>query len=276
MKTRALFFPFDLFGSGGTRQGAELLADAFQEMLADNRRERTPTRARAYTNKVRFEEFSFETLSAYTTWHEDARQAVHEVWQDGDFLLWITGNHLGVLPLVRRTGHTAAGTWSFSSTPIWTFTILAIARRSCRTATFCCTPKGRLPGIINVGHRELLLRPEYIRRFYQADFPPANWRSIRPPPWPRCGKRVRRPIAVFVDIDCDVFDPAYFPGAAHPLPFGINPHLLLRFLDAIWSDKLAGLSLSEFDPARDVLDRSLATLVWLLEYVLLKRHEKGG
>src|SRR5271163_3001227 len=104
MKTRALFFPFDLFGSGGTRQGAELLADAFQEMLADNRRERTPTRARAYTNKVRFEEFSFETLSAYTTWNQDARQAVHEVWEDDDFLLWTTGNHLGVLPLYEELG----------------------------------------------------------------------------------------------------------------------------------------------------------------------------
>src|SRR5271155_984781 len=93
MKTRALFFPFDLFGSGGTRQGAELLADAFQEMLADNRRERQATRARAYTNKVRFEEFSFETLAAYTAWQQDARRASQEVWQNDDFLLWITGNH---------------------------------------------------------------------------------------------------------------------------------------------------------------------------------------
>ncbi len=44
MTTRAIFFPFDLFGSPGTRAGAELLADAFEEMLADNRRERVATR----------------------------------------------------------------------------------------------------------------------------------------------------------------------------------------------------------------------------------------
>ena len=78
---------------------------------------------------------------------------------------------------------------------------------------------------------------------------------------------------VLVDIDCDVFDPAFFPGSANPLPFGMSPQLLLRFLDAAWSDKVVGLAISEFDPARDVRDQSLATLIWLLEHILLKRHE---
>ncbi len=79
---------------------------------------------------------------------------------------------------------------------------------------------------------------------------------------------------VFVDVDCDVFDPAYFPAAAHPQPPGIGPQLFLRFLDAAWSGAVAGLAISEFDPARDVNDRSLATLMWLIEYVLLRHYEK--
>ena len=36
---------------------------------------------------------------------------------------------------------------------------------------------------------------------------------------------------------------------------------------------IIGLALSEFDPGRDHNDQSLSTLVWLLEYLLLKRHE---
>src|SRR5262249_24633689 len=52
VKTAALFFPFDLFGSPGAGKGAELLADAFREMLADNQREQVPTRARAYQHRV--------------------------------------------------------------------------------------------------------------------------------------------------------------------------------------------------------------------------------
>jgi hypothetical protein len=39
---------------------------------------------------------------------------------------------------------------------------------------------------------------------------------------------------------------------------------------------VAGLLVSEFDPGRDRDDRGLSTLVWLLEYLLLRRHEGAG
>src|SRR5262245_31761231 len=99
MKTHALFFPFDLFGHSGTRHGAELLADAVQEMLRDNRRETTPTRARAYTNKVVFDEFLLETLADYADWRTSAKAAIAPILAKNDFLFWTTGNHLGALPL---------------------------------------------------------------------------------------------------------------------------------------------------------------------------------
>jgi arginase family enzyme len=70
-----------------------------------------------------------------------------------------------------------------------------------------------------------------------------------------------------------VFDPAYFPAVSRPVPFGLNPQQVLRILDAAWTDRLAGVILSEFDPGRDRDDRSLATLVWLLEYLLVRRYE---
>src|SRR5205823_12974638 len=92
-KTTALFFPFDLFGSAGTARGAELLADAFREMLDDNQRERKPTRAQAYTKGVRIEEFCFPSLAAYQDWRTEARQAIRRAFQKREFLLWITGNH---------------------------------------------------------------------------------------------------------------------------------------------------------------------------------------
>src|SRR5262245_39799977 len=97
--TRAIFFPFDLFGTAGSKAGAELLADAFQEMLADNKRERIATRARAYANKVRFEEFAFETLADYHDWRGQARARIRQVFTQSEFLLWVTGNHLGTLPV---------------------------------------------------------------------------------------------------------------------------------------------------------------------------------
>jgi agmatinase len=77
---------------------------------------------------------------------------------------------------------------------------------------------------------------------------------------------------IFIDIDCDCFDPAFFPAVANPLPLGISPHLLLRCLDAVWSNKVIGVAISEFDPRRDRHDQSLGTLMWLLEYLLMKRY----
>jgi len=50
--------------------------------------------------------------------------------------------------------------------------------------------------------------------------------------------------------------------------------MLLQLVHAAWSERVVGLSLSEFDPGRDRNDQSLTTLVWFLEYFLLKRHEK--
>src|SRR5690348_16022346 len=99
MTTRAIFFPFDLFGSPGAKAGAELLADAFQELLADNKRERIATRARAYADKVRFEEYTFETLADYKDWRGQARTRVRQIFRQDELLLWVTGNHLGALPI---------------------------------------------------------------------------------------------------------------------------------------------------------------------------------
>ncbi len=79
---------------------------------------------------------------------------------------------------------------------------------------------------------------------------------------------------IWIDIDCDVLDPAFFPATGQPLPMGLTPQQLLRCLDAVWSPRVAGVSISEFEPARDRNDQSLSLLVWLVEYLLLKRYEK--
>src|SRR5581483_675425 len=97
MKTSAVFFPFDLFGSGGAGAGASLLADELREVLADNRRERVPTRARADTEHVRLREVPFQTLTDYAAWRDKGRQLVRQALGHGDFLLWVAGNHLGAL-----------------------------------------------------------------------------------------------------------------------------------------------------------------------------------
>jgi arginase family enzyme len=130
-----------------------------------------------------------------------------------------------------------------------------------------------LPKLLNVGHRELLLLQEDIGKYYAATFP-AEALSLNPEPALRRVRREsRKARRVFIDIDCDVFDAAYLPGITQPIPFGLSPPQVLRTLDAAWSPRVAGVAITEFDPGHDREDRSLATLMWLLEYLLLRRHE---
>src|SRR5881628_573665 len=99
MKTTTVICPFALFGNPGAATGAELLADALREMLEDNRRERRPTRSRSYQQHVRVKELEFADLPAVGDWQNLARTAARQALQAGDFLLWVGGNHLSVLPV---------------------------------------------------------------------------------------------------------------------------------------------------------------------------------
>src|SRR5258708_4670593 len=171
MNTRAIFFPFDLFGSAGAKAGVELLADAFEEMLADNKRERIATRARAYANKVRFEEYSFETLADYQDWRTQARTRIRQVFRQGEFLLWVTGNHLGALPVYDELAKDTLIVQLDAHLDIYN---LSDCTSELSHGNFLLHAEGALPRIVNLGHRELLLRPEYIQKYYHANFSPAE------------------------------------------------------------------------------------------------------
>jgi agmatinase len=273
VKTNIVAFPFDLFGSAGTAAGAQLLADALRELLADNKREQLPTRAKAYQDKVRLREFTFETLADYQDWRGQARQAVRQTWRKNEFLLWITGNHLGALPVYDELAPRAERTLVIQFDAHLDIYNLSDCTAELSHGNFLLHSAGPLPTLVNLGHRELLLRPDYVERYYRRTFSAAEL-AVDPEPAVAYLREVCRDAErVFLDLDCDVFDPAFFPALSHPLPFGLAPTLLLRLLDAAWSERVVGVGLAEFDPAHDDNDRSLSTLVWLLEYLLLKRHE---
>lgn len=268
-KTQAVFFPFDLFGSGGTAAGAQLLADAFGEMLADNRREKVPTRARAYRDQVRTSEILFEKLSDYDDWRGQARRLIRDAWKHDEFLFWITGNHLGVLPIYDELDRQTLVVQFDAHLDIYN---LSDCTAELSHGNYLLHVDGPLPAIVNLGSRELLLKPSHVKKYYRWTCP-ADRLAIDPAPAIRKLKaEVKKARRIFLDIDCDCFDPAYFPAVANPLPLGVSLHLFIRCLDALDWKKLIGVAVSEFDPQCDRQDQSLGTLVWLLEYLLLKRY----
>src|SRR5437879_1447768 len=206
VKTTACFFPFDLFGSAGCRSGAELLADAFREMLADNRREQVPTRAKAYSGKVRTREFAFDALPAYQNWRGQARQEVRRVLRNGDFLLWVTGNHLGVLPIYDELAQEAEKTLVVQLDAHLDVYNLSDCTTELSHGNFLLHCAGTLPAVWNVGSRELLLRHEYVQQFYPRVFPAAALAVDPEPALQQIRQASRTAERVFIDLDCDVFD----------------------------------------------------------------------
>jgi arginase family enzyme len=276
MKARTVVFPFDLFGSPGAGAGAKLLADALREMVEDNRRERKPTRARAYQRRLLVDELEFETVPDYQDWRERGRAAVRAVLDKGDWLLWLAGNHLGVLPVFEELAQAGDGTLIVQLDAHLDIYHLTDCTSELSHGNFLLHCAGSLPPIVGVGHRELLLTPDHVGRYYRRTFSAAELAVDPEEALAYLRKASAAAARVFIDLDCDVFEPAFFPALSHPLPFGLGPPLVLRLLDAAWSNHILGVALSEFDPARDENDRSLATLVWLLEYLLLKQFEHDG
>ena len=273
MKTSVVCFPFDLFGSGGSAAGAELLADELREILADNRRETVATRAAAYTPHVRLRQLTFDTLDKVRRWRHQGRRAVRRVLADGDFLIWLAGNHLGALPVYEELASLPQPPLVVQFDAHLDIHHFAGCTPELSHGNFLLHCTGTLPPLLNVGHRELLLTSDYVGRFYQATFPASELATNARPALGSVSRACASAPSVFLDLDCDVFDPTYFPGVARPVPFGLSPQQLLPFLEAAWSGRVAGMMVSEFDPGRDQNDRSLAALTWLLEYVLLKRYE---
>lgn len=274
MSTLIVAFPFDIFGSAGAGAGAQLLADAIREMLADNRREKQPSRAQAYHGQVRIREISFETIKSVADWRKDAKQLARTALRRGDFLIWLGGNHLSVLPVLEELG-TMANSLAVQFDAHLDVYNLADCTTELSHGNFLLHAAEPLPPIVHVGHRDLFLPADYLAKHFAAAIP-AEEIAVHPDEVALRLKELASKEKVWIDIDCDIFDPAYFPATGHALPFGLPAPTMLQLLEAVWSDRIAGVSISEFEPARDRNDQSLGLLVWLLEWLLLKRYERPG
>jgi arginase family enzyme len=270
MSTVAVVFPFDLFGSAGSGAGAELLSDALREMVSDSRRENRPARGHAYQDHLRIREFKFETMDELKSWRKTGRQAARQAWKQGNFLLWLGGNHLGVLPVYEELGKKSLVLQLDAHLDIYN---LSDCTEELSHGNFLLHAEGPLPKIITSGHRDLFLMPGHIAKHYKKTFSAADVVSEPERVLTELTQAAENVEHVFLDIDCDVFDPAYFPGTTHSLPFGLAPSFVIRLVHAVGIDRFCGMALSEFDPGRDVRDQSLSTLIWLMEWMLLKMYE---
>ncbi len=272
MPTTLVFFPFDLFGSSGTADGVGVLEEALREVVADNRRETVPTRAQAYMGQLKVRRFVFETLDDYQHWRRQGRKVVRHALARGDFLIWLTGNHLGVLPVYEEVGARHPDDLIIQFDAHLDIQHFGDCTEELSHGNFLLHAEEQLPRLVNIGHRDLLMPEDHITKTFQTTCSTLelvqNGKS-----WKTICQLAETAGRVWIDIDCDVLDPLHFPAVAQPVPFGLAPLQLLAALETLWSERVAGVMLSEFAAGRDQNDQCLATLIWLLEWMLLRKHE---
>jgi len=267
--TNAIVFPFDNFGSPGTGAGAHLLGDALNEILDDNEAETAPTRADCYKGFIEIHEVEFATPRQVADWRKQGRALAKQALADSGLVLWLAGNHLGVLPLLEELPR---GTLVVQFDAHLDVYALHDTTKELSHGNYL-SHATRLPAIVHVGHRDLFLKAEELAKTFTAVHSAADLAIDPAAAIQDLRTRAATAKAVWIDLDCDALDPAYFPAVQAPLPFGLAPPQLLQLIEAVWSDQVIGVSISEFDPGRDVRDTSLNLLGWLVEFLLLKRYE---
>lgn len=271
MRSTIAVFPFDQFGGAGTGAGAQLLGDAVREILDDTDEETRPCRADCLRGMVEVREFAFDTMAKLADWRKTGRQAARKALKAGEFLVWLGGNHLSVLPALEELGRDTLVVQFDAHLDVYSFHDNTTELSHGNYLTHFESPRPRL---VNVGHRDLFLTPGEIAETFEVVHSAEQVALDVETVLSALRAKAKSAKRVWIDLDCDAFDPTAMPAVQHPLPFGLLTGVFLKLLDAVWSEKVVGLSVSEFDPGRDIRDAGLNLLGWFLEWVLLKVH--GG
>lgn len=267
LRTTAVVFPFDLFGNAGTGAGAQLLGDVLREVIADTHAETRAIRTTAFADRLRIVETDFNTPDAVAQWRATGQALARKTLAARERLVWLSGNHLGVLPV-------------FDSLPPETLVVQFDAHldiyhlRDCTKelshGNFLRHLIAPHPSFVNLGSRDLFLMPRYIRQTFDEVYAAETIITDPARVQYELSNRVAAAPMLWLDLDVDVFDPVYLPAVHQPMPFGLDAPTMLKLLRPLLDHpNLLGISISEYDPGRDTRDQSLNLLGWLLEWLLL-------
>jgi agmatinase len=253
-----LVFPFDCFGNAGTARGAELLGDIIREILDDADFEKRPCRQHQLIRTVRILEERFDNPETLSQWRETGCELLAEPLKHRERTLWLAGNHLAALPIYDSLGPKDLIVQLDAHFDCYH---LHDTHEDLSHGNFLRHAKGKAK-LVNIGQRDLFLLKKEIDQYYDAVLSPDDAAGLQ--------KFVAKADRVWLDIDIDVLDPTFCPAVLDAVPFGLNPQQLLKIAESCWSEKLVGISISEFCPARDDRDRSLELLGWFVEWLLLR------
>ena len=271
---RVVFWPFALFGNPGGEAGVEMLHEALVASLEEAALEPT-SRQHALARDAEVELRPFLDEEAFVGWRAEIGREFKASLGRGEFPVFVGGNHLTALPVYQAYADMDARVCIVSFDAHLDAYALAGAQETVHHGNFLLhLARGPRLSIVNVGHRDLILGPERVREFFDRDWPVE---AIAARPLEALLGELRDHLAghdlVHVDIDVDVLDPSVLRAVGTPMPCGLSTQQLLAILAGIWSPKIAGVTLSEFNGALDADGSGRHVVAFLLEWLLLKRTE---
>jgi agmatinase len=270
MAISAIVFPFDSFGSAGTGAGALILGDILHEACEDAAEEEQETRLSAYTEQLEIVEAEFDTPQAISDWRSTGETYITTALQESDFTVWLSGNHLGVMPVFEELN---ADDLIIQLDAHYDGYDLSDTSDELSHGNFLRFLPDERPKILHLGSRDLFLPTEraleFVDRIHTAEECHSDFERVLTTIRTMANQAER----VWLDIDVDALDPAFAPGVILPMPFGFTAQQLWRILEAANTPKFVGMSLSEFSPGHDVRDTTLQLLAWFLERALLLKAE---
>jgi arginase family enzyme len=264
-------FPFDQFGGAGTSHGAMALADIVREIRRDSQQEHQPCRTQSLRGRLHIHEVAFTQPRSLRHWRERGRRWFRQTLQRYPFILWLGGNHLSILPVLEQLPPQTLILQFDAHLDIHHFDDTLDTLSHGNYWRFLPEPR---PPVLHLGHRDLYVLPEETRRFFTAVYSAIDIATRLPEVTAELHRHVLQASRVWIDIDVDVFDPSVCPAVQQPLPFGLTTTTFWSLWQAAWSDKVLGVSVSEFDPGRDVRDQSLHMLGWFIEHLLLQAAQR--
>lgn len=270
--THVVCVPLDLFGNAGTSRGAEIFFDAIKDLVDDALVEEVPHRTQLFAESIRFADLPLATIEQAQRWHDSSlEQALERIAATDEFFWWLGGNHLTSLPLYEAIAQVRPSAVVVQFDAHLDIYNLSDCFADLSHGNFIMKAS-RMPRLVNVGNRELVLDPAHIDRYFAACYPADKVYTALPAVIEELRQTCFNADMIYLDIDCDVFDAAFFPGLVEPRPFGLSPMTVLGIINSLPLEKIHGIAVSEYLPARDQESRSLDTLVWLFEYLMLRRY----
>jgi arginase family enzyme len=273
-RARVVFWGYSLFGNPGAESGVEELFQALTERAKDYRAE-PRCRQHAVAKSTKVQMWDYNTVEDYASWRRDMRRYFFKCLEADEFPLFVTGNHLGMLPVYEALASIDARICVVSLDAHLDIYDWAAEKEPLNHGNFLRKLARGSLAVVNVGHRDLTLAEDDVRRFFDRAYGiDALLERGLPDVVGEVADFARNFDATFLDLDVDVLDQSTMAATGCPVPFGLTSKDLLSIIVGLWDERLLGVGVSEYNGLLDRDGSGRDLLGWLIEFILARRPNR--